>query len=170
LADWLKNKDRRVVVGDPKTFATEWFAWWWSLQPSWRRLDEVAGQLSRNVPQLDPWPLGKHLCQGGKNGFVLCVISLSWWLRGIRDSTLENPINVFKSAVDDVRWTAREMSIRLDGSVSETHLPPTETDVFTIPVFLVLLTEKERGMLPTELWSFCVLISCQSAERELQRE
>jgi hypothetical protein len=71
--------------------------------PSWRSADsQVSLLLSRDVPCGETWQVLK---KGGRSGFNVVVMGLSWWMMAQHG---EGDVNVW-SIVDDVTWVLQEM-------------------------------------------------------------
>lgn len=104
LQVWLKNKKRTFAKSPdiPPTLelSVAFRRWYTGFQPQWRR-NLAIWPLSRdNAAHPDePWYLLK--C-GGQNGFVLILLCLAWWCRGLQSIAEQKGFDI---AVDDVLWT-----------------------------------------------------------------
>lgn len=75
IAIWMKNRRPwKDVEIDKKTFSKQWWAWWFSLQPTSRTFDSE-NRASLPTSGMD-W---SQLNKPGKNGFLLIMLALVWW-------------------------------------------------------------------------------------------
>ncbi|KAI0040345.1 hypothetical protein FA95DRAFT_1502991 [Auriscalpium vulgare] len=88
--------DKPPTVGKAKEFAALWRKWWVGLQPEWRG---TTWPLARpaSVPT-DGWG---EVLKGGSNGFIIILITLSWWCGA---SKTQSEQNEWASAIEDVGW------------------------------------------------------------------
>jgi hypothetical protein len=82
-------------------FATVWWTWWESLQPSWRTQD--SWPLSHHVPLDEDWS-GLH--RGGINGLFIVLMCLSWW---VSKDLSPKELEVFQEAKSDVAWVLKQV-------------------------------------------------------------
>ncbi|KAF8825406.1 hypothetical protein HHX47_DHR7000159 [Lentinula edodes] len=85
LLDWMKNRPRPLPKVDKRgfftpNFAEEVWAWWASLQPQWRLLDEGGLPVSFEQFGDDLSPLNKH----GRNAWVGLLACIKWWGIGLK--------------------------------------------------------------------------------------
>ncbi|KJA14112.1 hypothetical protein HYPSUDRAFT_106491, partial [Hypholoma sublateritium FD-334 SS-4] len=77
VADWIQRARSpvyRPAINDVAGFATDFSAWWQSLQPEWRRTDSDAGP---DLPrQGGDWT---HIRRSGANGLLSVVAALFFW-------------------------------------------------------------------------------------------
>ena len=104
MAEWIKwgrQYDKRPVIGNTTKYATQWHAWWTGLQPAWRG---IAWPLTRMSVPNKMWD---KVRKGGKNGFLMILLSLGWWI-----SAAENDIDKREvaSAIEDVEWVMGELT------------------------------------------------------------
>jgi hypothetical protein len=85
-------------------FGALWKAWWKILQPEWRGANDGNWPLVREGPEVREWA---KLMKGGGNGFVLVLLSLSWWMMRERDETRKTVES--SSAFEDVAWVLQQM-------------------------------------------------------------
>jgi hypothetical protein len=107
LSDWMQRHrvwDKAPPVEKASEFGAMWRAWWKILQPEWRITDGTGWPLVRDGPAGEVWP---NLLKGGGNGFVLVLLSLSWWMMRERDET-RNTVES-SSALADVEWALGKM-------------------------------------------------------------
>ncbi|KAI0039071.1 hypothetical protein FA95DRAFT_1458674, partial [Auriscalpium vulgare] len=99
IAYWTnrgRHFDKPAVIEDVAEFADSWRSWWTHLQPEWRAGD---------------WPLRRtgarededwmELRKGGRNGFEMILVSMSWWFSAAEPGTERNE---WESALEDVNW------------------------------------------------------------------
>ena len=55
-------------------YTTQWHTWWITLQLAWRG---AVWPLKRTPGQTEGWD---DIAKGGKNGFLIILLSLSWWV------------------------------------------------------------------------------------------
>lgn len=91
------------ALGDLEKFAEKWRGWWASMQPAWRKLGDLSWPLVRRSHEDEEWP---ELMRGGKNGFVVVLISLAWWKAAAKT---DSQVLKAASAIEDVEWVLREM-------------------------------------------------------------
>jgi hypothetical protein len=84
--------------------------WWKGLQPSWRDQDD--GNLSRNMPTGENWPL---LRKGGSAGIYTVIMALSWWIKA-QASQYDADSWII---VHDLTWVIHQMYVT--GSCTSTH-------------------------------------------------
>ena len=109
LSDWMQRHrlwDKAPPMDKASEFGATWKGWWRILQPEWRIPEDDAHQwpLVRDLPLNERWP---KLVKGGGNGFVLVLLSLTWWMMRERDEsgkTVES-----SSAFADVQWVLEQM-------------------------------------------------------------
>jgi hypothetical protein len=108
LSDWMQRHrmwDKAPPVEKASEFGATWRGWWKILQPQWRISDdECGGSLVRNGPSDEKWP---NLLKGGGNGFVLVLLSLSWWMMSEKDESRKAEES--SSAFEDVQWVLQQM-------------------------------------------------------------
>jgi hypothetical protein len=77
------------------------------LQPEWRIPDDDVHQwpLVRDLPQNERW---QKLVKGGRNGFVLVLLSLTWWMMREKDESRKT-VESSSSAFADVQWVLEQM-------------------------------------------------------------
>ncbi|KAJ7511760.1 hypothetical protein B0H11DRAFT_2214638 [Mycena galericulata] len=97
VGDWVQ----RARIGTPripdlKEFVNKWWAWWTSINPSWRR---VNGKLVQEGT--GPWT---ELEFPGPNGFLNVVVCLKWWRGKLAEGNEE-----WEKAVSDVSWVLSQM-------------------------------------------------------------
>ncbi|KAI0045477.1 hypothetical protein FA95DRAFT_1495406, partial [Auriscalpium vulgare] len=75
LSRWVSRRDysKSPVIDDVKAFTASWRAWWIGLQPEWRG---SKWPLAREVRASEAW---SDCRKGGRNGFAIVLITLSWW-------------------------------------------------------------------------------------------
>lgn len=108
LSDWMQRHrmwDKAPPVEKASEFGATWRGWWKILQPQWRISDdECGGSLVRNGPSDEKW---SNLLKGGGNGFVLVLLSLSWWM--MREKDESRKAEESSSAFEDVQWVLQQM-------------------------------------------------------------
>lgn len=120
----LGNKNRleaihwwisRARTGQPpiqiQKFSGQFWAWWSSLQPSWRVLPNPAEgepfQLPRDRNVEGDW---SALDKPGLNGFYSVIAALGWWGAALTtDSSSDWEVSFWEMAVDDVKWTMQQI-------------------------------------------------------------
>jgi hypothetical protein len=109
LSDWMQRHrlwDKAPPVDKASEFGATWKAWWKTLQPEWRIPDDDAHPwpLVRDLPQNERW---QKLVKGGRNGFVLVLLSLTWWMMREKDESRKTVES--SSAFADVHWALEQM-------------------------------------------------------------
>jgi hypothetical protein len=85
-------------------FVDSIFAWWSSLQPSWRPFER--GVVSREVH--GEWG---HLCAPRINGLLNVVILVYWWSRILEEQKPADSIRAdYHFFADDVSWVLSNLS------------------------------------------------------------
>lgn len=84
---------------------TEWWAWWTLLQPP-ERVFDVNGKANKPLSTMD-WT---SLAKTGSNGFLLVMLTLTWWGKLKADSEWQRAIN-------DVTAVLRSLTTGLAPSV-----------------------------------------------------
>jgi hypothetical protein len=103
--DWMQRHriwDKAPPIDKASEFGALWKGWWSVLQPNWRVMD--SWPLSREGDVKESW---HDLMKGGGNGFVLILLSLSWWMMREKDetrATVESSV-----AFEDVEWALQQM-------------------------------------------------------------
>ncbi|KAJ7429159.1 hypothetical protein B0H11DRAFT_1680357, partial [Mycena galericulata] len=97
VSDWVQRARRATPqIPNLKAFVEEWWAWWTSINPSWRR---VNGKLVQDGA--GPWT---ELEFPGSNGFLNVVVCLKWWRSKLAEGNEE-----WENAVGDVTWVLSQM-------------------------------------------------------------
>ena len=108
LSDWMQRHrlwDKAPPMDKASEFGATWKGWWKVLQPEWRIPDNDGDcQWARDGPANEGWP---KLLKGGGNGFVLVLLSLSWWMMREKDETRKTDKS--SSAFQDVEWVLQQM-------------------------------------------------------------
>lgn len=91
LLSWMKNRPRPLPKVDKRGFFTPTFieevaAWWASLQPQWRLLDENGTPTPFDSFGDDMSPLNKH----GRNAWVGLLACIKWWGIGLKCSVADD--------------------------------------------------------------------------------
>ncbi|KAF8193117.1 hypothetical protein K438DRAFT_1589591 [Mycena galopus ATCC 62051] len=97
VSEWVKNARKGILKVKIESFAVQWWKWWATINPSWRRV--VDGKLVKEGE--GPWASLK--CPG-QNGLLNVLACLKWWgaaLNGVSGEWLE--------AVKDVGWALEQM-------------------------------------------------------------
>src|SRR5205807_2193156 len=105
-------RGKAPVVSNHAAFSAAWWAWWMSLQPTWRELS-LSGRPTIGLYGED-WSTLKY---PGQNGMLSIVATLAWW--GV---SLPNLVQHgsgshadWLDAVDDVAWMLKGLSAHLGG-------------------------------------------------------
>ena len=85
-------------------FGTEMQQWLITIMPDWRG-DQWP--MLRTKPEDMTWEV---LGQGGRNGVMLYIIALSWWLNQAQDTLLEQQA---EAVVEDLAWAVGEAVVEL---------------------------------------------------------
>jgi hypothetical protein len=107
LSDWMQRHrlwDKAPPMDKASEFGALWRGWWKVLQPEWRTANDDGWPLVREGPSSEPWA---KLMKGGGNGFVLLLLSLSWWMVREKDETRRTTES--SSAFEDVKWVLQQM-------------------------------------------------------------
>ncbi|KAJ3965931.1 hypothetical protein EV361DRAFT_809875, partial [Lentinula raphanica] len=85
LSFWRKNRRRLLPKVDESglcspEFVAELWAWWATLQPQWRSVDNDGKPLPFEDFGDDMAPLNKH----GKNGWLCLLVCVKWWGNGLQ--------------------------------------------------------------------------------------
>jgi hypothetical protein len=127
--DWMQRRrlwDKAPPVDKSSEFGALWKVWWALLQPEWRVVD--IGPLLCKESVHKGWG---DLMKGGGNGFVLVILSLSWWMMREKDETRATVES--SAAFEDVEWALQQMLHILrarhkegdeDGQVVEEEVDP----------------------------------------------
>jgi hypothetical protein len=105
LHDWMQRHrlwDKAPPMDKASEFGALWKGWWTVLQPEWRIID--SWPFARTGPVEEGW---KSLMKGGGNGFVLVMLSLSWWMMREKDETRATVES--SAAFEDVEWALQQM-------------------------------------------------------------
>lgn len=114
-------------IKDLRVYTTAWDAWWDSLQPSWRKVEDEDNEdggptLSQavNGHDIETWNL---LCRGGKNGvFMPVLVSLViLWAQGESEHAQSWDNERFKNAIEDVNWALLQIVSGLPRSSHTDH-------------------------------------------------
>ncbi|KAI0923743.1 hypothetical protein AcV5_009212 [Taiwanofungus camphoratus] len=108
---WIKGRRKGggPTLATPAKFGVQWRAWWYELNPPWRRSDNGTLLKSGNGPWGD---LASH----GPCGVGLALLTLGWWC-----PTKEHEMtNDWLPAVRDVCWVLWEMMNNED-TVRDSH-------------------------------------------------
>jgi len=105
VSDWMQRHrmwDKAPPIDKASEFGAMWNGWWMTLQPEWRVTD--SWPLAQTGPVEEGW---ETLMKGGGNGFVLILLSLSWWMMREIDETR----GMTESAVafEDMQWALQQM-------------------------------------------------------------
>ena len=103
--DWMQRHrlwDKAPPMDKSSEFGALWKVWWALLQPEWRIVDSLP--LLRKESVYEGWV---NLMKGGGNGFVLVILSLSWWMMREKDET--RAIVESSAAFEDVKWALQQM-------------------------------------------------------------
>ena len=84
-----------------------WKTWWTGIQPGWRKAPDGTLMCPTDVSETREWP---QTSIGGPNGFLIIVLTLAWWIRGLQDDWKDAALSW---AVDDVFWALSEMTSSL---------------------------------------------------------
>jgi hypothetical protein len=105
VSDWMQRHrlwDKAPPIDKASEFGAMWKGWWMSLQPGWRVVD--SWPFAQTGPIEEGW---EALMKGGGNGFVLILLSLSWWMMRERDET--RGMTESTTAFEDVQWALQQM-------------------------------------------------------------
>ncbi|KAI0039149.1 hypothetical protein FA95DRAFT_1456158, partial [Auriscalpium vulgare] len=75
---WFKDGrhyDKWPAIKNAAKFGRAWREWWTKMNPAWR-VGARDWPLGRVVVAEETWP---ELRKGGRNGFVLVLLTLVWW-------------------------------------------------------------------------------------------
>jgi hypothetical protein len=109
IGDWMQRHrlwDKAPPMDKSSEFGALWKGWWTVLQPEWRVVD--SWPLAREGPVKEGW---ENLMKGGGNGFVLVILSLSWWMMKEKDETRATVQS--SVAFEDVEWALQHMLLIL---------------------------------------------------------
>ncbi|KAI0038914.1 hypothetical protein FA95DRAFT_1127559 [Auriscalpium vulgare] len=108
VARWLRsrNNSKPPLIKDVEDFANRWRLWWIGLQPEWRGSE---WPLTRESHPSEEWT---HCKIGGRNGFGLVLMTLSWWYGAAMTETEQRE---WESALEDVSWVAETIIAHLQG-------------------------------------------------------
>ncbi|KAL6302864.1 hypothetical protein BKA93DRAFT_751001 [Sparassis latifolia] len=114
VADWMKvaQPTRDMGIGDSRTFAMMWWAWWTSLQLSARPVGKD-GRPQKN----ESVTIWDDLCITGPNGLLLVVLCLAWWGSAVVGGASPDEENDWCAAVEDVAWSLSKMLNSVRGPV-----------------------------------------------------
>lgn len=81
ITKWVSNaRGRRgtvIKIQNLSKFATKWWRWWKSLQPTWRNYDPEQKPITESSPRgTENWSC---LIVPGANGFLSVIATLYWW-------------------------------------------------------------------------------------------
>lgn len=118
------------VIKDIEKFGTEWRSWYKYMQPK-TRIGQTDWLLLKNVPtDLHEW---LDLKRGSTKGFVLLLVTLSWWEA---QATRKKDKLMVMSALQDVLFVVRQLAAQVSEDdtsalhkrtqASESHLPPNK--------------------------------------------
>lgn len=105
IPDWMQRHrlyDKTPLIPNPSAFGFVWRAWWKTMQPGWR-VEGGEWPLSRQTAVNEAWT---EIMKGGQNGFVLVLLSLSWWLAATES---EKDRQDCLSALEDVDWVLQQL-------------------------------------------------------------
>ena len=105
---WLKSGRKYEAppkISDLNKFSQCWWEWWNALQPEWRD-KKGTGRLSRKTPEGETW---SQLYRGGANGFLMIILTLSWWAMSLSDDACTFDLNSFTAATDEASWVLDQM-------------------------------------------------------------
>ncbi|KAI0038272.1 hypothetical protein FA95DRAFT_1457067, partial [Auriscalpium vulgare] len=78
VASWFKegrHYDKWPTIKKASAFGRTWRQWWIKMNPAWR-VGKQDWPLCRDVVAEETWP---ELRKGGRNGFVIVLLTLVWW-------------------------------------------------------------------------------------------
>lgn len=105
IVDGRGRSGASTLVTDTISFGKTWRAWWISLQPKWRCLEDASNWPSEVEEYGDEWDT---LDYPGANGFLGVVACLYWWgcsVQGKVDGVkVTGPVVDWEEAVIDVGW------------------------------------------------------------------
>ena len=114
VADWMQRHrqfNRQPPIDNVPSFGVVWKSWWKGMQPIWRS-EGAEWPLVRRIDSSEKW---ENLMKGGQNGFLIVLLTLSWWLAA---ALTEAQRNDCVSALDDVEWVLVQMVVILRESKS----------------------------------------------------
>ncbi|KDQ53073.1 hypothetical protein JAAARDRAFT_137834, partial [Jaapia argillacea MUCL 33604] len=114
VAQWMKEcrqLTKMPAINNLEEYAGGWWSWWLNIQPSWHSRDED-GQL-RCSGAGGLWASAQ---KPGKNGFLLVLLSLSWWreaVAGQGGEAVGTQLARWTDAVGEVEWVLSVMGCEL---------------------------------------------------------
>ncbi|KAJ7747404.1 hypothetical protein DFH07DRAFT_747794, partial [Mycena maculata] len=97
VGDWIQRARKGTPpISDLEGFIEEWWKWWTSMNPGWRRVNGTLVQEGAGSWEPLECP--------GPNGFLSVLACLKWWRMEVPDDTDD-----WKKAVGDVVWVLAEM-------------------------------------------------------------
>ena len=110
IGQWFKMHrpyDKQPDLADSiPTYRQSWWAWWELLQPTWQK------SFATDVPLTADWSC---IAKGGQNGIFVVVLSVGWWLVGIRDAGAVE-FTEFSLAFNEVMWVLGHVRNSLRGT------------------------------------------------------
>ncbi|KAG1891794.1 uncharacterized protein F5891DRAFT_964070 [Suillus fuscotomentosus] len=96
----------RPTIPDLATFISQWWSWWLTLQPEWRRCQAPTLMTRAILPRTDDgsWD---SLNKPGTNGMLSVVATLKWWADDADGKGHEDLC--WKEAADDVVWVLDQL-------------------------------------------------------------
>ena len=107
VSDWMQRHrqwDKAPIMDKASEFGALWKSWWKILQPEWRTANGGSWPLGREKPEVEEWT---KLMKGGGNGFLLVLLSLSWWMMREKDESRKTTESSL--AFEDVQWVLDQM-------------------------------------------------------------
>ncbi|KAG1907610.1 uncharacterized protein F5891DRAFT_938521 [Suillus fuscotomentosus] len=99
---WIsRGRKGKPTIPDLDAFMSQWWSWWLTLQPEWRKCQAPTLMARAVLPRTDDgnWDT---LNKPGANGMLSIVATLKWWADGANGKGHEE--SCWEDAADDVTW------------------------------------------------------------------
>ncbi|KAG1901800.1 uncharacterized protein F5891DRAFT_950088 [Suillus fuscotomentosus] len=105
---WISCRRKgKPTIPDLDAFMSQWWSWWLTLQPEWRKCQAPTLTAHAVLPRTDDgnWDT---LNKPGTNSMLSIVATLKWWADGANGK--EHEESCWEDAADDVTWVLDQLT------------------------------------------------------------